>query len=76
MSLSSNRILTIYKSRMTLISQLEELQYDMSNYAQFSINEIDAMSTNNQLDMFVSHKSNGKKIYIKYIAFKSIDAPL
>lgn len=67
MSLSSNRILTIYKSRMTLISQLEELQYDMSNYAQFSINEIDAMSTNNQLDMFVSHKSNGKKIYIKYL---------
>jgi len=67
MSLSSNRILTIYKSRLTLLNQLEELKYDVTNYSQFSINEIDAMNTNNQLDMFITSESTGKKVYVKYL---------
>lgn len=67
MSLSSNRILTIYRSRLTLLNQLEELKYDVTNYSQFSINEIDAMNTNNQLDMFITSESTGKKVYVKYL---------
>ena len=67
MSLSSNRILTIYKSRLTLINQLEDLKYDVTNYGQFSINEIDAMYTNDQLDMLLTHEKNEKKIYVKYL---------
>jgi len=67
MSLSSNRIITIYKSRMTLISQFENLKYDMTNYSQFSINEIDAMYSNDQLDMLFTNKINGKKVYVKYL---------
>jgi DNA-directed RNA polymerase subunit H (RpoH/RPB5) len=66
MALSSNRILSIYKSRNTIIEHLENLGYDISDYAQFSINEIDAMNTNNQLDMLVS-KEDGQKIYVKYL---------
>ena len=38
----------------------------MADYEEFSINEIDAMNTNNQLDMLVS-REDGKKIYIKYL---------
>jgi len=67
MSITSNRILSIYKSRNTIISQLAELGYSIKEYDQFSINEIDAMTTNDQLDMLVSRESDGKKAYIKYL---------
>ena len=67
MSLNSNRILTIYKSRKTLIEQLESIGYNMSDYDQFSINEIDAMAMNDQLDMLVKRESDGNKAYIKYL---------
>ena len=67
MSLSSNRILTLYKSRNTIIQQLENLGYDVANYAQFSINEIDAMYANDQLDMLVERESDGAKLYVKYL---------
>jgi DNA-directed RNA polymerase subunit H len=66
MSLTSNRILNIYKSRNTIIEQLENLNYDVTGYAEFSIKEIDAMNTNNQLDMLVS-REDGQKIYVKYL---------
>jgi DNA-directed RNA polymerase subunit H (RpoH/RPB5) len=45
---------------------LETQGYDISEYKQFSINEIDAMFTNSQLDMLMSHTNNGKKVYVKY----------
>lgn len=64
--LSSNRILKIYKSRNTIISLLEKQNYVMSDYAEFSINEIDAMYTNNQLDMLVKNDESDKKVYVKY----------
>jgi DNA-directed RNA polymerase subunit H (RpoH/RPB5) len=64
--LSSNRILKIYKSRNTIIKLLETQHYNVSDYGDFSINEIDAMYTNDQLDMLVKHEENDKKIYIKY----------
>jgi DNA-directed RNA polymerase subunit H (RpoH/RPB5) len=67
MSLKSNRILSIYKSRNTIIEHLESLGYDTEDYKQFSINEIDAMTVNEQLDMLVSRKTDGKKAYIKYL---------
>jgi DNA-directed RNA polymerase subunit H (RpoH/RPB5) len=66
MSLSSNRVLSIYKSRNTLIKQLESLNYEVSDYSKFSINEIDAMCANDQLDMLVSREKDGGKLYVKY----------
>jgi DNA-directed RNA polymerase subunit H (RpoH/RPB5) len=66
MSSNSTRINKIYKSRSVLLEQLEERNYDVSDYNNFSINEIDAMLANNQLDMLLTHDKNGKKIYIKY----------
>jgi DNA-directed RNA polymerase subunit H (RpoH/RPB5) len=66
MSLSSNRVLSIYNSRNTLIKQLEELGYNVEDYSQFSINEIDAMYANDQLDMLVSREKDAGKLYIKY----------
>ena len=66
MALSSNRILSIYKSRNTIIEHLQNLGYDTTDYSEFSINEIDAMYSNNQLDMLLSRQDN-KKAYIKYL---------
>jgi len=51
---------------MTLIDQLDSLQYNVSEYQEFSINEIDAMNTNSQLDMLVTNENTNRKIYIKY----------
>ena len=69
---SNNKVLRIYKSRKTILDLLETYQnYDVSDYNDFSINEIDAMLSNEQLDMLVQRKSEdslGKpqKTYIKY----------
>jgi DNA-directed RNA polymerase subunit H (RpoH/RPB5) len=45
---------------------LEAQDYSVDDYLGFSINEVDAMLANSQLDMLISHKTNGKKIYVKY----------
>ena len=64
---SSNKILQIYKSRKNILDILETYQdFAVSDYIEFSINEIDAMYTNNQLDMLLTHKNDKKKTYIKY----------
>ena len=63
---SNNKILSIYKSRMTLIELLDHQDYNTSEYEGFSINEIDAMVSNLQLDMLVTNEKNQKKAYIKY----------
>lgn len=67
MSLSSNNIITIYNSRRTVLSQLEQQGYTTGDYDMFSINEIDAMYRTNQLDMLVSRNSDGKRAYVKYL---------
>lgn len=66
MTSTNNKVLKLYKSRLTIIDQLNELDYNVEAYEDFSINEIDAMNNSSQLDMLVTHRKNGKKIYIKY----------
>ena len=66
MASKSNRILNIYKSRTNILDILFEQNYKVSDYEGFTINEIDAMYTNTQLDMLINHDKNGRKIYIKY----------
>ena len=63
---SSNRILSIYKSRKTILELLDDQGYEVSEYNGFSINEIDAMYVNSQLDLLINHKNNEKKVYVKY----------
>lgn len=63
---SSNRILSIYKSRITILDHMERMKYAVSDYNTFSINEVDAMYVNSQLDMLLTHQENEKKVYIKY----------
>jgi DNA-directed RNA polymerase subunit H (RpoH/RPB5) len=62
----SSRILRIYKSRTVILEQLSERDYAIEDYEGFSMNEIDAMLANSQLDMLINHKTDGTKVYIKY----------
>jgi DNA-directed RNA polymerase subunit H (RpoH/RPB5) len=75
MSLTSNnnQILSIYKSRTIIIELLEQHGYNVDEYSDFNINEIDAMISNSQLDMlFITNPSSNssnekqKKVYVKY----------
>jgi DNA-directed RNA polymerase subunit H (RpoH/RPB5) len=66
MTTTNNRILKIFKSRKTITQILgEELSYNVDDYSNFSINEIDAMYSNNQLDMLLENNEN-QKVYVKY----------
>ena len=69
MTSTSTRIQTIYKSRNTILDLLKIQNYDTTDYSEFSINEIDAMYANSQLDMLVKHLDNPRKIYIKYYIY-------
>ena len=63
---NNNRILSIFKSRNTILELLETQEFNTTEYEGFSINEIDAMVSNNQLDMLVANDKNQRKAYIKY----------
>lgn len=64
-----NVIVQHYKSREVLLQLLKKQGYQVSGYEGFSVNEIDAMTRNATLDMFVSTPQDSqtfRKMYIKY----------
>ncbi len=61
----------IYKSRTILLKQLEKRGFDVSNYAEFSVNEVNIMMQNSQCDMLVENPS-GHKVYVKYHINKAL----
>ena len=63
---SNNRILRIYKSRVNILKQLGNQGYNVTDYSEFRINEIDTMFSNKQLDMLVTNDNTDKKTYVKY----------
>ena len=66
MSLSSNKVLKIFKSRKIILELMKAQGYNTADYEEFSINEIDAMVSNDQLDMLVQNTDSKQKTYIKY----------
>lgn len=66
-SLSGSYILEVYNSRNTLLELLKHEEYDVSDYMNFSVNEINTMYSNNQLDMLVERQSDGSKVYVKHM---------
>jgi len=65
-SISSNRILSIYNSRVNVLALLERGGFNVDEYNGFSINEIDAMTANSQLDMLLTNPATKHKAYVKY----------
>ena len=50
---SSILISHIYKSRKVVLELMEKQGYNVNDYANFSINEVNSMKLNNQLDMLL-----------------------
>tara|TARA_Y100000992_G_scaffold301439_1_gene272351 strand:+ start:483 stop:1142 length:660 start_codon:yes stop_codon:yes gene_type:complete len=76
----SGIIQTIYKSRKTLIEYLKFQGYNIDDYDDFSIIEVNSMVLNNQLDMLVNKNEADlpdqpkRKAYVKYHLKKSLRA--
>lgn len=71
MSSRYNLILSIYKSRETLLELLAERGFQVEKYMGYSKNEIDTMVTNGTLDMMLTSVDT-KKMYIKYSLEKTM----
>ena len=69
--ISSQTISLIAKSRTNLLEQLEYQGYDVSPYSEFSIEEINAMFLNKQLNMTLNGDKN-KKTYVVYHIEKTL----
>ena len=65
-TVNSQTVSKIFKSRKTILKQLKDLGFDISEYDNFSINEIAILSANKQLDLLLENPKNKKKIFIKY----------
>lgn len=62
----TRKIICLFNSRNTIIELLSNLKYVVNDYQDFSINEIDAMKRNDQLDMLIHHATSKRKVYVKY----------
>ena len=82
---SSGLTSQVYKSRGVILELMKKQGYDISDYEGFSVNEVNIMKNNNQLDMILQEKIEGseenpadtvdkniKKIYIRYYLTKSL----
>lgn len=65
-------ISSIYKSRKNVLDIMENQQgYNVDDYQHFSVNEINTMKANNQLDMLIEKREEPKsKMYIRYVLEK------
>lgn len=69
---NSETISSIFKSRSNLLKLLEYQNMNISDYNNFSVNEVHAMFENKQLDMLVKDEKNNKKVYVKYHLGKTL----
>ena len=69
----SGQIIEIYNSRKHIIDLLEAQKYDVSQYKDFSINDVNTLFATIQMDMLL-RKIGGddKKVYVKYHLAKSL----
>ena len=69
----SSLISKIYQSRRIILEILQKTRgFDTSDYAGSSMNEINTMYENKQLDMIFEHPETKQRLYIKYHLAKNI----
>jgi DNA-directed RNA polymerase subunit H (RpoH/RPB5) len=75
---SSNTISSIYKARQTIIALMKKLDYNVSDYEHFSVNEVNTLFQNKQMDMLLektkedSHTGRKNKVYVLFYLAKAI----
>ena len=79
---TSSLISQIYKSRSVILELMKAQNYNISEYDGFSVNEINTMKTNNQLDLILSknpyeeEEDNGHDDSISIFLFRLFVSPL
>ena len=74
----SSLISSVYKARKTILELMDKQGYNVDDYSNFSINEVNSMKQNNQLDMLLEKKEENpstkrkNKIYIRFYLTKMI----
>jgi DNA-directed RNA polymerase subunit H (RpoH/RPB5) len=70
---NSSLVSDIYHSRNNLIDIMDERGFNVEDYNDFSITEVNAMNKNEQLDLLLLNVDESKgKIYIKYNLVKGL----
>ena len=76
---SANLLISvIHKSRQNVLDLMEKQDYNTNEYAKFSINEVNSMKQNNQLDMLLEKNTEDpvtkrkQKMYVHYFITKKI----
>jgi len=69
---SSTLISMIYKSRRTVLDLMNKQGYKTDDYNNFSINEVNSMMQNNQMDMLLEKEPTKRKMYIRYFITKAL----
>lgn len=64
--MSNQLIKEIYKSRKNILDILDTRGFDVSDYNNFTYEELHTMIQNQQLDLIVKKKDDSKKVYVKY----------
>jgi DNA-directed RNA polymerase subunit H len=75
----SSLISSVYKARKTILELMDKQGYNVDDYSNFSINEVNSMKQNNQLDILLEKKTDDSgylkrkpKIYIRFYLAKMI----
>ena len=63
---NSSHISQLYHSRNHLLDIMDERGFDVEDYKDFSITEVNSMKKNEQLDLLLNKSTSGEQIYIKY----------
>jgi len=75
---SSSNISSVFKSRKTVLDLMKKQGYNTEDYENFSINDVNSMFQNKQLDILLEKKETDsgekrkKKIYITYYLAKTL----
>ena len=75
---TSSLISSVYTSRKNILDLMKRQNYNVGDYVNFSINEVNSMLQNNQLDMLLEKETPNEttnrknKIYISYYLAKII----
>ena len=74
---SSSLISSVYKSRKTILDLMTKQGYNVDEYSNFSVNEVNSMYQNKQLDMLfekneksINPNAMNRKIYVRYYLAK------
>jgi DNA-directed RNA polymerase subunit H (RpoH/RPB5) len=70
--MQSGQIIEIFNSRKTIIDLLEAQKYDVSQYKDFGINEVNTLIQTKQMDMLLKKTAGDKSAYVKYHLAKSL----